>query len=98
MPSMSASGNMSPQSRIMMRSSTSMQAQFLPISPSPPRKVILTGSAMQVVPDFEGSLVEPGGSRAQGKAALAGGPTERPHHGLGRDRVGREVAALEVVG
>ena len=43
-PSISASGNMSPQSRIMRRSSCSTMAQLRPISPSPPRKVIRTGA------------------------------------------------------
>src|SRR6185312_4688999 len=98
MPSMSASGNISPQSRIMMRPSTSMQAQFRPISPSPPRKVILTGSAMQVVPDVEGSFFETGGGRPHRQAALPGGLAEGAHHGLGREGVGGQVAALEVVG
>ena len=43
---MSASGNMMPQSRTMMRPSTSMQAQLRPISPSPPRKTTRTGDAL----------------------------------------------------
>src|SRR5882757_5664906 len=42
MPGMSASGNMIPQSTTRMRSSTSRQKQFRPISPSPPRKTIRT--------------------------------------------------------
>ena len=40
---MSGSGNMIPQSRTMMRPSTSMQAQLRPISPRPPRKTTRTG-------------------------------------------------------
>ena len=40
---MSGSGNMIPQSRMMMRPSTSMQAQLRPISPRPPRKTTRTG-------------------------------------------------------
>ena len=47
MPGMSGSGNMMPQSRTRMRPSTSMQAQFRPISPSPPRKTIRTGFALR---------------------------------------------------
>src|SRR6202789_4317148 len=43
---MSGSGNMIPQSRTMMRPSTSMQAQLRPISPSPPRKTTRTGAAL----------------------------------------------------
>src|SRR5690349_735131 len=42
MPGMSASGNMIPQSTTRIRPSTSMQKQFRPISPSPPRKTIRT--------------------------------------------------------
>jgi hypothetical protein len=37
---------MRPQSISMIRSSTSMQAQFRPISPRPPRNVIFTGAGM----------------------------------------------------
>src|SRR2546429_6965741 len=37
-PGIAGSGNISPQSTTRMRSSTSRQKQFLPISPSPPRK------------------------------------------------------------
>src|ERR1035441_1261741 len=40
---MSGSGNMIPQSRTRMRPSTSMQAQFRPISPRPPRNTTRTG-------------------------------------------------------
>ena len=43
---MPASGNMIPQSTTRMRSSTSRQKQFRPISPSPPRKTILTGGRL----------------------------------------------------
>src|SRR5689334_3936486 len=43
MPGMSASGNMIPQSTTRIRPSTSMQKQFRPISPRPPRKTIRTG-------------------------------------------------------
>ena len=39
------SGNISPQSSSMMAPSTSMQAQLRPISPRPPRKVIVTGGS-----------------------------------------------------
>ncbi len=46
MPSMSASGNISPQSMRRMRPPASMAAQLRPISPRPPRNVTLTGAAM----------------------------------------------------
>ena len=36
-----------------MRPSTSMQAQFRPISPSPPRKTIRTAEPDPVVPRFD---------------------------------------------
>src|SRR3954467_14244626 len=98
MPSMSASGNIRPQSRIMMRPSTSMHAQFRPISPNPPRKVTVTGSAMQAVPDLEGPPLQTGRRRSEREAALPGRLAERPHHGLGGDRVRCEVAALELIG
>src|SRR5579862_8994657 len=41
---MSGSGNITPQSRTMMRPSTSTQAQLRPISPRPPRKTIRTAA------------------------------------------------------
>ena len=44
-PGMSGSGNMMPTSSTRMRPSTSMQAQFRPISPRPPRKTIRTERA-----------------------------------------------------
>ena len=44
MPGMSGSGNMIPQSRTTMRPSNSKTAQFRPISPRPPRKMMRTGS------------------------------------------------------
>ena len=50
MPGMSGSGNMMPQSRTTMRPSTSMQAQFRPISPSPPRKTTRTGFGFGLLP------------------------------------------------
>ena len=42
MPGMSGSGNMIPQSSTTIRPSSSMHAQFRPISPSPPRKMTRT--------------------------------------------------------
>src|SRR3984885_9557787 len=50
-PGMSGSGNMMPQSRTRMRPSTSMQAQFRPISPRPPRKTTRTGFGLDLLPD-----------------------------------------------
>src|SRR5271165_4474157 len=44
-PGISGFGNRTPQSRTTRRPSCSMTAQLRPISPSPPRKAILTGSA-----------------------------------------------------
>src|SRR3954452_22676470 len=97
MPSMSMSGNMSPQSRSMMRPSTSMHAQLRPISPRPPRKVTLTGSAMEPCVH----LARPGlgavGSRTEWEPALADPQAERSHHRLDRLREDALVAVLEEV-
>src|SRR5271154_521728 len=63
---MSASGNMIPQSRTMMRPSTSMQAQLRPISPSPPRKTTRTGDALGREFAFSGNRVARCNWRAEG--------------------------------
>src|SRR4051812_40723369 len=100
MPGISMSGNMSPQSRSMILPSTSMHAQFRPISPRPPRKTILTGSSpsgkldTEVSQDLAGLVFQPVGSGAERQAALSAGEPEDAEHGLGRDGVRREVAGL----
>src|SRR3954452_12518545 len=97
MPNMSMSGNMSPQSRSMMRPSTSMHAQLRPISPRPPRKVTLTGLAMETCVHLARSILGAVGGRAQRKPALADPQAERSHHRLDRLREDAVVAVLEQV-
>src|SRR5208283_5143414 len=101
MPGMSGSGNMIPQSRMMMRPSTSMQAQFRPISPSPPRKTTRTGLGLprsakrgdrdRRWPDGGQDLgrpgVELGGRGPHGQAALPDPQAQGPQDGLGGQRV-----------
>src|SRR5438477_3496398 len=98
MPSMSMSGNISPTSSSMIRPFTSMQAQFLPISPSPPRKVTTTGSGMKVLPHLPGAVLSACGSGTDWEPALAHPQTERSHHRLGGLREHARVAVLELEG
>src|SRR4051812_43541289 len=99
MPGISRSGNISPQSSIMMRPSTSMQAQLRPISPRPPRKTIRTGSGngvdTEVSQDLASAVLETVRGRSERQAALPAREPEHPQDGLGRDGVGRKVAGLE---
>src|SRR4051794_30602184 len=95
------SGNISPQSSRMIWPSTSMQAQFRPISPRPPRKTTRTGSAKvrpEVGQDLPGAVLEPFGSGTHRQAAVATRKSEHAKHRLGGDRVRRVVAGLEEVG
>src|SRR5581483_11897071 len=96
-PSMSMSGNINPQSRSMMRPSTSMHAQFRPISPRPPRNVIETGSGMEVGVHLSGAVLGAGGRRAEWQPAVAHRHAERAHHRLRRLREDARVAVLELV-
>src|ERR1700681_3486943 len=113
MPGMSGSGNMMPMSRTTIRPSSSRHAQFRPISPRPPRKMIRTGSGKRpaypctghgghVAPEIgehgTGPVLELGGGRAEGEPALAGGEAEDATGRLGRERIREELARLEVVG
>src|SRR3954462_3054873 len=97
MPSMSMSGNISPQSRSMMRPSTSMHAQLRPISPSPPRKVTTTGSGMEVGVHLSRPLLGTGRRRPERQTALAHPQAERAHHRLDRLREHAGVAVLEQI-
>src|SRR4051794_14055754 len=95
------SGNISPQSSRMIWPSTSMQAQFRPISPRPPRKTTRTGSAKvrpEIGQDLAGAVLEPVGSRAHRQAAVATGKPEHAKHRLGGDGIRRVVAGLEQIG
>src|SRR5215210_6633901 len=88
----------------MMRPSCSMQAQLRPISPRPPRKVILTRplepavSTMKCGVDLSGSILEACRCRTHGKSAFADRDSEGAHHGLGREGVGGGGAGLEQEG
>src|SRR6516225_4108649 len=98
MPGISMSGNINPQSRIMIRPATSTHAQLRPISPRPPRKTMRTGSsAPEMGKDLPGCVLEPSWSRAERQPALAGGEAQGPQHGFRRDRVGSLVARLEAM-
>src|SRR5262245_22046582 len=94
MPSMSMSGNINPQSSNMMRPSTSMHAQFRPISPSPPRNVTETGSGMKRCVHLAGALFGPGRGWAERQPALSYAQAERAHHRLGRLREHARLAVL----
>src|SRR3954454_5943918 len=92
------SGNIRPQSRMMILPSTSMQAQFRPISPSPPRKTIRTGSAnvdAEIPQHLTGLLFEPVGRGPEQAGALAGREPQHPQDRLGGNRIGRQIAGLE---
>src|SRR5438552_14291697 len=94
-PSMSTSGNMSPQSSSSSRPSCSKHAQLRPISPSPPRNVIRIWSATpKVGEDLAGPVLEALGGGPEGQPALAHRQPQHPHHGLGRDGIRGDVAAL----
>src|SRR4051794_32070625 len=95
MPRCSASGNISPQSSRRILPSSSKAAQLRPISPSPPRKVILTGLATEVLQDLAGTVLETVWARAHGRAGLTGRKSHGAQHRLRRDRVGVGVAGLE---
>src|SRR5258708_37692423 len=83
---MSTSGNMSPQSRSMIRPSTSMQAQLRPISPSPPRKVTLTLAegwlAIEARVHLSAPVLDANGCRRERGATPADLKAERAQHGL----------------
>src|SRR5688500_5141705 len=94
-PRCSESGNISPQSSSRIWLSSSNAAQLRPISPSPPRKVMRTCSATQVLQDLAGAILEAVRARSDGRASRTGRKVERAQHRLRRDGVGVEVAALE---
>ena len=76
----------------------SMTMQFRPISPRPPSRTTLTGSATsrhQARVDRSRLVLEPGRALAEREAALPDGNAECSQHGLRRDRVRRVVAGLE---
>src|SRR3954469_21404871 len=92
------SGNIRPQSRSMMLPSTSMQAQFRPISPSPPRKTTLTGSGKghaEVLQYLASLVLESRRRGSHRQAALPRRQPQHPEYGLGGNGVGGEVAGLE---
>src|ERR1700722_7757257 len=110
---MSGSGNMIPMSRTTMRPSSSKHAQFRPISPRPPRKMMRTGSgkrsaracsgngvhvAPEVGDDLAGPVVELARRGTEWQPALAGREPEGPARRLGGQRVRERLARLEVVG
>src|SRR6478736_6215315 len=97
MPSISRSGNISPQSSRMIEPSTSMHAQLRPISPRPPRNVTVTESAMQVLQDGARSVLETIGCGSHREPTLPCGLTQHSQHCFRGDRVRVEVTALEVV-
>src|ERR1700737_1649619 len=98
MPSMSMSGNINPTSSSMMRPSTSMHAQFRPISPSPPRKVTTTGSGMKVGVHLSSALLGSGWRRAERQPTFTDAQAECAHHRLDRLREHTSVAVHEDVG
>ena len=92
MPSMSSSGNMSPQSRSMMLAVELEHAQLRPISPSPPRNVMRDGWAMAAAQPSRprpsstrrASASSPAGAGPERQAARPDGQAERAQHRLGR--------------
>src|SRR4051794_4405209 len=95
------SGNISPQSRMMILPSTSMHAQLRPISPSPPRKTIRTGSAKmhsQIRQKLLRLVFQPGRRRPHRQPAVTARQAQRAEHHLGGNGVRRLVAGLVVEG
>ncbi len=114
---MFASGNISPQSmRMIVRSGSSaapcsIAMQLRPISPSPPRKTMRTGTDGSVAPgarrsatggdqafvDAASGVFESMGRRPHRGPAFPDVMTERSQHRLRRYRVRGVVAGLELV-
>ena len=99
-PGISASGNISPQSRmhdaVVLLDAGAVAADLAEAAEEGDADGAVTGqptvSATQVGEHLAGPVLEAGGSRAHRQAALADGQAQHPHHGLGRDRVGGGVA------